>query len=452
MVKEKLNYENYALEILKYIKDNQTEEFRELFLSIHPTNQISIFVQLNQPLRKRLYQMISAEEFAPVFEGLEPEKQKQVIFELDHKDLVALLNTLPTDEITDFLANQEKQDVTRLLNAMDKKRAMVIRELLSYPLETAGGIMAKEFMAVHTTDKAGDVIDNLRFKAPNAETIYYLYVLDQQSRLVGVLSLRDLIVAPVFETVENIMRTDLVTVTTSMDQEDVAKVMKRYDFLAVPVVTKDNILTGIITVDDVMDVMDEEVAEDFDEFTAANGGMDINISSFKAARKRAPWIILLLIFGLITGSIIRQFEQALEEVVLLAVFIPLIMDSAGNVGTQSLAVVVRAIATDTFAKKGLLHAVKREFFTGLLLGVSTALFLFVVIPILYGNFMLSVIVAVSLLLTLSVSAIVGSVIPVIINKINLDPAIASGPFITTINDILGLSIYFTIATHLLSYL
>ncbi|SDC62436.1 magnesium transporter [Pelagirhabdus alkalitolerans] len=453
MVKlDEVNQTDYATDVLHALKEQNKDKFRNLFLDLHPQNQVDIFVQLNRQLRDQLYNMIGGEEFASVFEGLELEKQKQVISELSDKYVAHIFNTIPTDEVADFLAELETVHANKILNSMNKDRSMIVRELLSYPIETAGGIMAKEFVTIKTTDKVSDVIDNLRFTAPDAETIYYLYVLDPKGKLSGVLSLRDLIIAPAFETVGNIMGTDIVTVTTDMDQEDVAKLMKRYDFLAVPVVTKEGLLTGIVTVDDVIDVMDEEVSEDFDEFIAAKGGMDVNISSIEAAKKRAPWIVMLIFFGFITGGVIGQFEESLEQVVVLAAFIPLIMDSAGNAGTQSLAVVVRAIATDSLEKKGLLHAVRREFGTGLTLGLITGIVLLIVVPIVYGSFSLALIVASSLFITLSISTITGAVVPVLINKSKLDPAIASGPFITTFNDIVGLIVYFTIATTFIHYL
>lgn len=453
MVKfEEVSREDYATETLQALKQENKEVFRELFLDLHPTNQLDIFVQLNRQLRQKFYDLTTGEEFADVFEELDLEKQKFIVKELTPKYTKTLFDTIPTDEVADFLAELEPLEKDKILQAMTDEREMIIRELLSYPIETAGGLMAKEFVTVKMNAKVSQVIDNLRFQAPDAETIYYLYVLDADSHLVGVLSLRDLIIAPAFETIENIMGTDVVSVTTEMDQEEVYKLMKRYDFLAVPVVTPKGELTGIITVDDMIHVMEEEVSEDFDEFIAAKGGTDINISSFEAAKKRAPWIVMLIFFGFITGGVIGQFEDALAEMVILAAFIPLIMDSAGNAGTQSLAVVVRAIATDTLEKKGLLAAVRREFGTGLMLGVITASVLLILVPIVYGSFALSLVVASSMFITLSFSTVTGAVVPVIITKLKLDPAIASGPFITTVNDVLGLIVYFTIATTFMTYL
>lgn len=453
MVKfDELNREQYATEILHALKNNKKKRFLELFPELHPTNQIDIFVQLNRALRDRLYHYVPAQDFAEVFEGLDIDKQKQVILELQDSYVAKLFYYIATDEIADFLGELEPTATSKILALMDPDRAMIVKELLSYSIETAGSIMVKEYVTVKSTAKVSAVIDNLRFTAPDAETIYYLYILDDLSRLVGVLSLRDLIIAPAFETVENIMGTDIVTVKTDTDQEDVAKLMKKYDFLAVPVVTEDQVLTGIITIDDVMHVMDEEVSEDFDEFIAAKGGTDINISSFQAAKKRSPWIVMLIFFGFLTGGVIGQFEETLEEIVLLAVFIPLIMDAAGNAGTQSLAVVVRALATNSFEKKGLMHVVRREFGTGIMLGIITSIVLIILIPLVYGSYALSFIVAISLFITLSFSTVVGAIVPVIITKLKLDPAIASGPFITTVNDVLGLIIYFSIATTFIAYL
>ncbi|GEN56352.1 magnesium transporter MgtE [Halolactibacillus alkaliphilus] len=449
---DEVNRTDYATDVLQALKQGDKKTFRELFLDLHPTNQLEIFVQLNRQLRQKLYELMTGNEFAEVFIELELEKQKLIINELTDQYMKELFDTIPTDDVADFLAELDKAEKDKILHAMAPEREMIIRELLSYPIETAGGLMAKEFITVSKNEKVSEVIDNLRFQAPDAETIYYLYVLDEQSKLVGVVSLRDLIISPAFETIDNIMGTDIVSVTTEMDQEEVYKIMKRYDFLAVPVVTKKGELTGIITIDDMMHVMEEEVNEDFDEFIAAKGGTDINISSFAAAKKRAPWIVMLIFFGFLTGGVIGSFEEALEEMVILAVFIPLIMDSAGNAGTQSLAVVVRAIATDSFEKRGLLSAIRRELGTGLLLGAITGTVLLIVIPIVYGSFALSLIVASSLFITLSFSTITGAVVPVIITKLKLDPAIASGPFITTLNDILGLIVYFTIATTFMAYL
>ncbi|ADU31739.1 magnesium transporter [Evansella cellulosilytica] len=444
--------EKYFNNIFHALKVKNKEKFLEYFLELHPTDQVELFQDLYKDKRPMFYEYLSATEFAEIFQGLELEEQKEVILELDKNYAAEMFNYMQSDDIADFLGEINEPHAKDILAAMDKEEADEVIELLSYPDESAGALMTKEFIAIKATDTAAKVMDFLRSQGPEAETIYYLYVVDMKDKLVGVVSLRDLIISPLTETVENLMSSQVVSVEAHTDQEEVAKMIKDYDLLAAPVVTTTNELIGIVTVDDVMDVIEEEAEEDFGEFTAAKGATDVNISSFSAAKKRSPWIIMLMFFGLITAGVIGTFEETLEEIVLLAVFIPLIMDSAGNTGTQSLAVMVRSLATGSFERKGLLHTVKREFGTGVMLGIICAVVLMIVVPFLYGSYLLAFIVGVSLFLTLSVATIIGAVVPVIITKLKLDPAIASGPFITTVNDILGLLIYFTIATALLDYL
>ncbi|MBU9712304.1 magnesium transporter [Evansella tamaricis] len=446
--------EKYFETIFKSLKNKDKNVFLEYFLELHPTDQVELFQQLYKDKRPMFYEYLTPEQFAEIFQGLEVEEQKEVVKELDKTYAASMFNHMQADDIADFLGEIHEPHAKDILNAMEKEEADEVIELMSYPEESAGALMTKEFISIKATDTASEVMDHLRKKGPEAETVYYLYVVDAKDKLVGVVSLRDLIVAQLNETIENLMSTQVVSVESHTDQEEVARLIKDYDLLAAPVVTSTNELIGIVTVDDVMDVLEEEATEDFDDFTAAKGATDVNITSFSAAKRRSPWIIMLMFFGLITAGVIGTFEETLEEIVILAVFIPLIMDSAGNTGTQSLAVMVRSLATGSFERRGLLHTIKREFGTGLMLGLICAVVLMIVIPFLYpeGGVILAGIVGVSIFLTLSVATIIGAVVPVAINKLKLDPAIASGPFITTVNDILGLLIYFSIATALLDYL
>ncbi|TMW70387.1 magnesium transporter [Alteribacter natronophilus] len=447
------NREQYNESILQALKAEDVQQFRQLFLELHPQDQHDFFLGLDEAQREKVYEYLSPEEFAEIFQELELEEQKDVIEELDQNYATNMFGEMSTDDVADFLGEVPEAKVKTVLEGLEADDAKDIRELLSYEEETAGAIMTKEFMNIPAEAALRDVIELLRKEGPDAETIYYLYVVNAKQELAGVVSLRDLITADPNKKVEDVMSTRVVSVNTGDDQEDVAKLFKKYDFLAVPVVTNNNTLVGIITVDDIIDVIEEEATEDIGEFVASRGATDVNITSFTAAKKRSPWIVMLMFFGLITAGVIGTFEETLEQIVVLAAFIPLIMDSAGNTGTQSLAVMVRSLATGSFEKKGMLNTVKREFGTGLYLGVFCAITLMVVIPFIYDwNFMLAGVVGVSLFITLSIATIIGAVVPVIINKMKLDPAIASGPFITTINDILGLMIYFSIATALIQYL
>lgn len=447
------NRENYAKQIIQTLIDQNMTDFRELFFELHPTDQIDILNLVTKKQRSLIYKFVRPEEFAEIFQGLEVDKQKLYISELQQNYAIDVINNMPYDDIADFLGELSETTKQLYLSKMDKEEAAEVIHLLKYDEQTAGAIMTTEYVSVSSANTVENVMGRLRVEAPDAETIYYLYVVDDQQKLVGVVSLRDLIVSPLEQKIEDIMLTRVKSVETHTDQEKVARIMKKYDFLAVPV-TAQGMLVGIVTVDDIMDVVEEETEEDFGEISATRGSLDANISAFEAAKKRSPWIIMLMFLGLITAGVIGEFEETLEKVIILSVFIPLIMDSAGNTGTQALAVVVRGLALGSEDGTSIGKMLKREFGTGILLGLFCAVTLLILIPFLYpeGGFILAGIVGVSLFFTLSFSTMVGATVPLLIKKLKIDPAVASGPFITTINDIMGLIIYFSIATLLLDYL
>ncbi len=444
--------DEYKKFIISKIDDEASLEVHETMMDLHPTDRSEIYRELTELQRHFIHQVLSPKEIGEIFEQLETEEQEQFIREVDELYAASMFDAMYADDAADFLAEMKEEKAKEILGSMHREEAEEVRELMSYEEGTAGALMTKEFIILRESEKVKDVLVRLRKEAPDAETIYYLYVIDDDHKLAGVVSLRDLIIADPEDEVVEPMSTRVVSVDTEDDQEDIARLIKKYDFLAVPVVTKQNTLVGIITVDDILDVVEEETEEDFGEISGARGSLDAKISSFEAAKKRAPWIIMLMFLGLITANVIGQFEETLEAVVLLSVFIPLIMDSAGNTGTQALAVMVRRLAVGSLDKGAIFSMVRREFGTGILLGLFCAVTLLILIPFFYGSFMLAGIVGLSLFLTLSVATIVGAVIPIIINKLKIDPAVASGPFITTLNDVIGLMIYFSIATAMLQYL
>lgn len=440
-------------QVLIYLQDEEKGKFREAFLDFHPFDQVALFLTLDKTKRKRVYHYLNGEEFAEIFEGLEIEDQKLIANELDRPYLIQVFKHMYADDIADFLSELEEDKTAELLSVMDKKDADDVREILAYPDETAGAIMTKEVFSLRENQSVSAVIDELRIKGPDAETIYYLYVVDAEKRLVGVVSLRDIIISDPHITIKELMSSNVVSVGIMQDQEEVANIIKEYDFLAIPVVTSQDKLIGIITVDDIIDVLEEEATEDIGEISAAKGAVDLNIGSWQASKKRLPWLIILLFIGMITASIIGGFEETLEEVAVIAIFIPLIADMAGNTGTQSLAVVVRGLALGKIDRKSFFRLIKREFGTGVIMGIACATVVSIIAQFVpNASWLLGVIVGFSLFCTIIVATVVGTVIPLFINKFKIDPAVASGPFITTINDIVGLLINFSIATALIEYL
>lgn len=289
-------------------------------------------------------------------------------------------------------------------------------------------------------------------QAPQAETIYVIFVVDENKKLAGVISLRDLIVAENDAYIEEIMSERVISSNVADDQEDVAQTMRDYDLIALPVIDYQDHLLGIITIDDILDVMDEEASEDYSKLAGVSDIDSTNDTVFQTAMKRLPWLLILTVLGMITASILGQFEETLSQVALLAAFIPIISGMSGNSGTQSLAVSVRNISTGEIDEQSKFKLALRESGSGLLTGFCCALSLFLIIILLYREPVLALIVSISLTIAMTVGTLMGAIIPMFMNKMNIDPAVASGPFITTINDIISMLIYFGLATAFMSYL
>jgi magnesium transporter len=440
-----------TLSLISLLIEVGGDEFREKFIQMHPTDQMNFLLELDENQRKLLYPTINPIEMGEIFQGLSDKDQLKIIEELDFEFAVSMLNNMYTDDTVDFLEQLEPEKAELFFARMDAKYVIELRKIMDFPEDTAGALMTTEFIEVKIKDTVTDAIKKIRAKGSMTETLNYLYVVDRIRGLVGVLSIKDLLFANPDDLIETIMTTNIISVKSDEDQEKVARVVRDYDFTAVPVVSSMNKLLGIITVDDIIDVIEEEITEDFGEFSAVKV-IDFEMGPLATARKRAPWIMLLMFLGMIAAQIIGLFEATLEQLVILAVFIPMIMGSAGNTGTQALAVVVRSLAIRKIEKKDILKLLWREFVTGLIIGVLCCLTLLIVITLIYGNLLLAFIVGFALIIGLSLATVVGTVIPLIVFKLKIDPAVASGPFITTTNDIIALMIYFSVATYLIEYL
>lgn len=450
-------YEESKFEpLFEAVNKNKREEFRELFLPLHERDQLNLFHLLYPENKRKIADFLLPEEFSEIFEWMDAHDQKDAVTYLPKEYIVSVFNDLPADILATFviLNNQTDTDIEEIMQMMNTEKYERVLEILSYEPETAGSIMTKEYIFLYEENTAQEVIEQVRIYGEHVETIYYLYVVDRKHRLVGVISLRDLLLAPEDKKIKEIMNTFALSVPVDMDQEEVAKLIQEYDLLAIPVVTHDQRLVGIVTVDDSIDILELESSEDFADFAGVSYSAAERelMTPLEAARQRSPWIILLLFLSLFTGGLINRFEETLAAVVSLAAFIPLIMDSAGNVGTQSLAVAIRNMDEEEDSNAVLFKTLKNEAKIGTIMGVFSSIFIFLLIGILYQDFVLGFVVGISILFSIIVSAVVGTLIPSLIRKLNFDPAVASGPFITTINDMTGLVIYLGVATLLLNFL
>ena len=382
----------------------------------------------------------------------EDEVIESILAEMDPKYAASILAEMHTDDAVDLLSNLDKEQIISYLSLMDEEQSNNIKHLLHYEESTAGSIMTTEFISIVENQTVGSAMKLVRREAQEAELIYYIYVMDQNNKLTGVLSLRDLIVAEDHTMVFELMNRQVYSVKVSDDQEEVARKMRDYDFLAMPVVDFQQHLVGIITFDDMIDVMYEIASDDYSKLAGVSDMEYIDKGPLSSARKRLPWLIILLFLGMITANLIGQFEDTLSKKAILAVFIPLIAGMAGNTGTQSLAVIVRGIATGQIEEESKLKLLWREAGTGLITGITCGIVVIAVVYIWKGELVLALLVGISILVSLFVATLAGSLVPLLMHKMNIDPAVASGPFITTINDLISILIYFGMATLFMSYI
>jgi len=408
------------------------------------------------------FRSLSSEQQLKVLNMIE-EKDKQglVLSDLDAdtfldltsrmsvESLIEIFEYIPSDDLADLIDRLPKEIADKVLEGMRKENSEEVEDLLRYDNKTAGGIMVPNFYAVDAESTAQDAITSLQKEHKDVEMPFYLYVIDEHERLVGVCSLRQLVVTAPDTKLKDFMSVNVISVRTDMDQEEVAKIVARYDMLAVPVVDENNRLVGIITVDDVIDIMREEATEDILKMAGAGEEFAETKSVARSIRIRLPWLFASWMGGIMAFFIIGQFEHALNKLAYLAAFIPVIMGMGGNVGTQSSTIVVRGLATGRINIRDISSVVAKELTIGLALGFFYGFLLGSVAVGIYSVVMLGFVVGMAVVSSMTIAALVGSFVPMVFARFNIDPAIATGPFVTTAIDILSVYFYFQIAMILL---
>ncbi|MEK6189701.1 MAG: magnesium transporter [Carnobacterium alterfunditum] len=453
MKEVQIEFEEQIEQLKSYLTDEDINSFRENFLELHVYEQSQVYLSLSKDERLRAYNFLSPNEMADTFEILEEEEEsvEKYLEEMNPQYAANMLSEMYRDNAADMLNQLEPYTIKKYLSLMQKKDADGIKKLLKYEDDTAGSIMTTEYISIFANQTIQSAMAILKKKAPEAETIYYVYVVDSNRRLVGVISLRDLIVHEDDEMISDIMGDRLISVNSNDDQRDVARTMQDYDFLAIPVVDNEERLIGIITVDDIMDVISDEAASDY----SGLAGVDVEERSenpFVVASKRLPWLIILLFLGIGTSTLISNYEEMISKASILAVFISLITGTAGNAGTQSLAVAVRKLADNDDSKKNFKKLIMSEIASGLITGVVTGATIFLAVGIWKENFVLGSVIGIAMLVAITIANLAGSFIPILMERIGFDPAVASGPFITTLTDLTSVLIYFNIAALFMEYL
>ncbi|WP_420804981.1 magnesium transporter [Thermus scotoductus] len=435
------------------LQEGDTLKLRKLLEETHPQDLLAVWDDLEGEHRYVVLTLLPKERAAEVFANLPAEEQAEYLKTLPPWRVRELLEELSLDDLADALQAVEEEDpdlVHRLKEALDPETRAEVEELTQYEEDEAGGLMTPEYVAVREGMTVEEVIRFLRRAAPDAETIYYIYVVDEAGRLKGVLSLRDLIVADPKTKVAEIMNPKVVFARTDTDQEEVARLMADYDFTVLPVVDEDGVLVGIVTVDDVLDVLEEEATEDIHRMAAVDVPDLVYSQASPIAlwMARVRWLVILILTGMVTSSILQGFENLLEAATALAFYVPVLLGTGGNTGNQSATLIIRALATRDLDLRDWRRVLTKEALVGSLLGLTLAALL-VGKVFLDGHAALAPVVALALFLLVLFANLVGAMLPVVLRRLGVDPALVSNPLVATLSDISGLLIYLSVARLLL---
>ena len=444
-------------DIVSLVETGQQGMVLNLVADLHPADLARLISHMPVEQAYQLFEWLPAEKAGDVLVELDDEYRATLLEGLEPGRVTALLEELDTDDATDIVADLPEEVVQEVLHGLED--AHHVRELLAYDEESAGGLMEREYVAVPRGWTIAEVTEEVRRMADVMEHIYMVYVVDDEGRLEGALTLKKILLSPADARVEEVMDTGVVSVRADVDQEEVARIMERYDLVALPVVDEAGRLIGRITIDDVVDVIREEAEEDIQLMSGVTGGGERTDWVLRITRGRLPWLLGGLVGAGLSGFVIGGFEDALEEAVILAAFIPVMMATAGNVGIQCSAIIVQGLASGDVWVTDIFKRLGKELAVALLNGLALALVLGLAIialpwasPAVAGMIesseLLALTAGLALILVILLATVIGTTVPLFLHRIGIDPALATGPFITTSNDILGLTVYFLIASVL----
>ena len=446
--------------LLSLLNEKKYTTLREILVTMNPSDIAGLFDALEEQRIPVMYRLLPKEVAAEVFVEMEPDAQELLIKGFSDNELKEVLDELYVDDAADLVEEMPANVVKRILKNADPEMRSSINQILRYPDNSAGSIMTTEYVSLRPHMTVEEAILRIRRQGVDKETIYTCYVTDDSRKLLGLVTVKDLLLADDDETpIEDIMITNVITATTSTDQEEVAQMLSKYNFLAMPVLDSENRMVGIVTFDDAMDVMEEEATEDMEMMAAMIPSEKTYLRStpFELFKNRVPWLMLLMVSATFTGLIITAFEGALAAQVALTAFIPMLMGTGGNSGSQSSVTIIRALSLDEVEFKDIFRILWKEIRTALLCGIALGVVCFAKIwlidRMLMGNYAITLqvdaVVCLTLAVTVVLAKLVGSSLPLLAKAVKLDPAVMASPFISTIVDALSLLVYFLFAQLLL---
>ncbi|MCF6290364.1 MAG: magnesium transporter [Desulfobacterales bacterium] len=424
----------------------------KLINKTHPADIAWVFRHLTPGDRKSIFNIIIQTDAVGEFlSELDQSLIQELVQDLTPKFMAAVVAEMPSDDVADLLEAIDQEMADEIRRLMEKEDREEVDELLQYHPESAGGLMSPDFMALDEELTVGDAIRKVQERSEEKEMAFYLYITHGEDQLAGVVSLRELLLHPPYRQLKNIMNPSVISVTTDTDQEEVAHVISQYNILAVPVVDPSYNLVGIVTVDDIIDVIREEATEDFLQMAGAGKDREILLKPTLAnAMTRVPWLFASWLGGITAMLIITSFQSELQKVLALAAFIPIVMGMGGNIATQSSTIVIRGMATGRVNMQELSRVIFKEMRVGIILGAIYGSLLGVVASLGYRDpAFLGLVVGLSVFFSMTLAATVGTIVPLTLKRLDIDAAVATGPFVTTTIDILGVSVYFSVAKLLL---
>lgn len=447
-VREKMNMER----LVQLAEEKQHRQLKEALLEFPAVDVAAFMEELDSERTVIVFRMLPKDLAMDVFAELPVENQQHIINSITDQELSEIMEELYVDDAVDMVEELPAAVVRRVLKSTTPDTRKLINQFLNYPENSAGSIMTAEYVGLKKTMTVEECFAYIRKHAVDSETIYTCYVMDEGRHLDGVVTVKDLLMNPYETKVGDIMDTHVIKAYTTEDQEQVADTMNKYDLLSLPVVDSEDRLVGIVTVDDVMDVMEEEATEDFEKMAAMLPSEKpyLKTGVFQLAKNRIPWLLILMLSSTITGGILLKYENAFAAVPLLVSFVPMLMDTGGNCGSQSSTMIIRGMAVGEIAVTDILRVVWKEVRVGVLVGVVLSLVNFIRLMLQYpGNTMICLTVVLSLFCTVVAAKTIGCVLPIAAKTLKMDPAIMASPLITTIVDAVSLMVYFDLACRLL---
>ncbi|MFC1514663.1 magnesium transporter [Candidatus Omnitrophota bacterium] len=441
-----------APEVNRLIGEKRFDEIKKIIQPLRAEDIATLISEIEESSGKILvFRLIPADKIIDVFENLDPDPQKDILSALSDEKAREILNEMAPDERTELFEEIPGELVKKFLNLLTPHERSISTELLGYPPESVGRLVTPEFVQLYESMTVAKALEHIRAVGLSTEIIYHCYVLDQAKQLIGFVSLKKLVLADPQKKISEVMKRDVIKVNVYTDREEAAQIFKKYDLLALPVVDSNNKLLGIVTFDDFVDVLEAEATEDFEKIAAVLP-VDkpyMEAGFFEIVWKRSFWLLVLLALESLSGFVLSNYSATITRTVALTFFLPILIGTGGNAGTQSATVIIRSLATGQIQPFEFFRVVLREAGIGVLLGVILAVFGLIRAFLQQGDWWLSMAVGISMGITIVLSTTVGASLPLIFRRFKVDPALMSGPLITTIVDVVGIAIYFEIAQVLL---